>query len=172
MGAAISSSVSILWPEQSLKANNVDYFHQCPVNNSAFAMCTFLCMRCPKGDVWLNIVLFVYSVVVCACRFWSIGLMQLQYGYIYTFTHIQVCTHIYLLQGKLCCFYCSLQIILGIGSVFTISCSFIWQYVSHIQISGVRKPLLSLSHLHTCLAGLLCYVRGQLLWLLICCGDA
>ena len=80
--------------------------------------------------------------------------------------------HIYVWQGKLCCFYCSLQIILGIGSVFTISCSFIWQYVSHIQISGVRKPLLSLSHLHTCLAGHLCYVPGQLLWLLICCGDA
>ena len=33
--------------------------------------------------------------------------------------------HIYVWQGKLCCFYCSLQIILGIGSVFTISCSHI-----------------------------------------------
>ena len=110
VGAAISSSVSRLWPEQSLKANNLEHVHQCPVNNWTFAICAFLWMHCRKGDVWLNIVLFVYPVVVCVCRLvvdqaYVITICIHIYLYVYTYIHI------YVWQGKLCCFYCSLQII-------------------------------------------------------------
>ena len=46
----------------------IQTYIQCLVNNWTSAICIFLWMHCRKGDVWLNIVLFVYSVVVCVCR--------------------------------------------------------------------------------------------------------